>query len=324
MGERVLILKLSSLGDIVHALPVAAGLRAACPRAELAWAVGQRWLPLVEHHPALDRVIPLHGARWSAVREYRPDVALDLQGNLKSALLGFYSGARRRIGLDSPWLREHAAAWFYTRRVRPQAIHITGQLLELAGELGAIPPQPAFSLPIPETITKQTHAWRVQNCPRPAAFLLPGGGWESKLWPAERYRELASWLEHELELTPVVNHGPHDRLFEQAGIRIFQGGLLPLATMLQQARLAVGGDTGPLHLAAALGTPSIGLFGPTDPARNGPRGEFVRILYKGRKRNSRHGRYARGRITSPELLAISTEEVAATCAELLATAPQIA
>ncbi len=324
MRQRVLILKLSSLGDIVHALPVASSLRSALPEAELAWAVGERWLPLVEHHPALDRVIPITGLSWWPARRFQPDITLDLQGNFKSSLLGLLSGARRRLGLATPWLRERAAAWFYTRQVRPRSAHITGQLLELAGDLAPAPDFPQFLLTIPASVQAETRQWRARQGTEAMAFLLPGGGWESKLWPAVRYRELAGALRRNQGLAPVVNHGPQDALFEQAGIPVFRGGLLPLAAMLQAARLVVGGDTGPLHLAAALGTPALGLFGPTDPERNGPLGANVRILYKAPPQASRNGRYMRGRETSPALLAISVEEAHAACVELLAAAPSTA
>lgn len=319
MPQRLLILKLSSLGDIVHALPVAASLRAARPQDRIAWAVGERWLPLVERHPALDQVIPLTGANWRAVRAFRPDIALDLQGNFKSSLLARLSGAHQRLGLDRPWLREPAAGWFYTRRVRPSAQHITGQLLDLAAALGAAPRRLEFSLPVPDEISREIDDWLDRHAARPFVFLLPGGGWESKLWPAQRFCELAQNLRRELGLVPVVNHSPRDPVFTAMDAVIFNGGLLHLAALLQRASLVVGGDTGPLHLAAALGSPVVGLFGPTDPVRNGPCGPHTRVLYKGPHLASLNGRYARGRATSPELLAIEVGEVSAACAALLAS-----
>lgn len=330
---RILIVKLSSLGDIVHALPVAASLRASYPGARLAWLVEEKWLPLVARHPALDDVFTVDSHafrrrphRWQAlgagigeIRRFEPDVALDLQGTVKSALLTRLSGAPRRIGFAANVRLELGASLAYTESVHPHSTHVVEKMLDLAAAVGPLERRLEFPFPVPEAVQAEVDEWLSTNRVGPFAFFSPGGGWASKRWPAERYARLAEMLERDYGLAVVINRGPGDRDLDDAHrrastirARLFSGDLDHLAAILRRARLAVGGDTGPLQLAAALATPTVALFGPTDPARNAPFGGATEVLRKtGVTTYRRHGAF------SPAMLAITPEEVAAACGRLL-------
>ncbi len=334
---RILIVKLSSLGDIVHALPVAASLRASYPGARLAWLVEQKWLPLVRRHPALDEVFtvdshafrrrPHHwqefGADLAQLRRFEPDVAFDLQGTIKSALLARLSGAPRRIGYASNVRLERGASLAYTDRIHPHSAHVVETMLDLAAALGPLQRRLEFPFPIPAAIQAEVDAWLETNRVGPFAFFSPGGGWASKRWPSDRYARLAEMLERDFGLAAVINRGPDEGALDSAHrraneirARLFSGDIDHLAAILKRARLAVGGDTGPLQLAAALQTPTVALFGPTDPARNGPYGEAAVVL-----RKTQVTTYRRHASFSPAMLAITPEEVAEACGRLLQATP---
>lgn len=331
--SRILIVKLSSMGDIIHALPVACSLRATWPEARIGWAVERRWVPLIASHAAWDEVFTVDTFRlrgdprtWPefqqemrTIRAFRPTAALDLQGTFKSALVTRFSGAPRRLGFAFPALRERGAGLFYTQRIAPSSAHVVDQMLDLAEGLGPLHRVRQFPFPIPEAIQQDVRRWREENRVGPFVFLSPGGGWASKRWPTERYALLTEKLEQEYGLASVLNRGPGEQAMDDAfrrasaiRARIFSGDALHLAAMLSQARLAVGGDTGPLHLAAALGTPVVALFGPTDPMRNGPYSSRAIVLRKAERTS-----YARSRLYSPSMLAITVDEVAAACTEIL-------
>jgi heptosyltransferase-1 len=331
---RILIVKLSSLGDIVHALPVAASLRASYPGARLAWLVEQKWLPLVSRHPALDEVFTVDshafrrrphrwqefGADLAHLRRFEPDIALDLQGTLKSALLARLSRAPRRIGFASNLRLELGARLAYTTCVHPHSTHVVEQLLDLAAAIGPLQRRLEFPFPLPEAVQSEVDAWLETNRVGPFAFFSPGGGWASKRWPSDRYARLADLLERDHRLAVVINRGPGDADLDLAHrrahtirARLFSGDLDHLAAILRRARIVVGGDTGPLQLAAALGSPTVALFGPTDPARNGPYGPHTAVL-----RKTEASTYRRHAAFSPAMLAITPEEVAQACGRLLA------
>jgi lipopolysaccharide heptosyltransferase I len=330
---RILIVKLSSLGDIVHALPAAATLRANLPQARLAWVVERKWLPLVAGHPALDEVFTVDtGAlrrrprSWDAwrddlarLRAFHPDCAFDLQGTLKSAWITHRSGAPERWGFARAALRERWAGLAYNHRVQPHSVHIVDQMLDV---VTALTPNSAqrvleFPVPVPPAVQQEVDAWLADNALRDFAFFSPGGGWASKRWPSERYGRLAEILEQSYGLAAVLNRGPGDKddAYRRANAiraRLFSGDVEHLAAVLKRARLAVGGDTGPLQLAAALGVPTVALFGPTDPARNGPYSPLCRVI-----RKTTFTTYQRSSTYSPAMMAIQPEEVAAVCGELL-------
>ena len=258
--SSLLVIRLSALGDVIHTIPAVVALRA---RHDVAWVVEAPYRELVEVVAGV-RAIPVSLKRWSprniaearrAVRGF--DVAIDFQGLIKSALLARASGARERIGFAAAFVRERPAAWLMTRRVAIDPTrHVVEWNLQLAGIENA-----------PEVDFKKFTA----NGQRPTAdvILLPGAGRKDKQWPY--FAALANRLGRDA----LAVWGPgEEELARATGARLApRTDLRELAQLLRDARLVVGGDTGPLHLAAALGTRVIGLYGPTNPARNGPYGQ---------------------------------------------------
>jgi heptosyltransferase I len=317
--QRFLVVRLGSLGDLIHTLPAVAALRAGFPRARLDWVVERKWSPLVELVTAVDTVIPwqrgvanaLTGIRDLRKRDY--SCAIDFQGLHKSALLARFSGAPRRIGFDSKFAREPGASRFYNERVVPAGKHVAEMNLSLAVAAGA--PR-TDDLRCPLRLPEESAALRelrerenlVDFC-----VVSPGGGWRSKCWPLERYGALCAELWRRRSARVVVNGGPGEEELCRAVVAsaapakpvIFSPTLHDLAALVGKARVVVGADTGPMHLAAALGTPVVALFGPTDPARNGP-------IPKGtvlRKADESETTYKRGDSYAPSMLALSVEDV---------------
>lgn len=286
--DRLLLVRLSAIGDIVHTLPAAAALTAAGH--EVVWAVHPPGRPLVEGNPAVSTCVGipartpfLPGAIAQAVadlRAARVGTALDLQGLWKSGFWARASGARRRIGFAGPARREPLSSLLLTERhALPAGIqHVIDKNLALLGALGLDAvgrrdfPLPPFEREAAR-IDRELAALGVE---RPVLF-HPGGGWTSKLWPAEAFGELASRLARR-RIPALVTWGPGEaalaeRVVAASGgtaMASFPASLLELAALARRARAIVAADTGPLHLACAVGTPAIALFGPTDPVRNGP------------------------------------------------------
>ncbi len=286
--DRLLLVRLSAIGDIVHALPAAAALAAA--GYEVVWAVQPPGRALVEGSSAVAScvVVPARApfspraiARaMAALRAAHVATALDLQGLWKSGFWARASGARRRIGFAGPARREPLSALLLTERLAlPAGIqHVIDKNLALLAALGLdavgqrLFPLPPFAREAAR-IDRELAALGIE---RPVLF-HPGGGWASKLWPAESYGELASRLARR-RIPALVTWGPGEaalaeRVVAASGgtaIASFPASLLELAALARRARAIVAADTGPLHLACAVGTPAVALFGPTDPARNGP------------------------------------------------------
>ena len=310
--EKLLILRLGSMGDILHALPGAAALRRAFPSATIGWVVEQRWSELLcargaenaaadaAEKPLVDRLHFINTVAWrkapfsnrmckgawsamSALRAPRYELAVDFQGAWKSAGLALWSGAPERIGLDHP--RERPAALFYTRRVLTTSRHVVDQGLELAAAAcGQKPGPPCFPLPCSATSENWCNAELRQRGLQDFALLSPGGGWGAKLWPSESYGQVAAALAGE-GLPSLINFGPGEEELARAVEQASGGAAQPLCCSLgelialtRRARLFIGGDSGPMHLAAALGVPVVAIFGPTDPARNGPYGTRSIVL----------------------------------------------
>ncbi len=330
--QRILIVKLSSLGDIIHALPAPCSLRATFPGARIAWVVEKKWLPLIERHPDLDEVFTVDSFRlrgaWHTypeffadvkkLRGFKPDWALDLQGTVKSAVLTLLSGAPMRAGFARPAAREGLTTFFYNHPVMPQSAHVVEQIQDVLDAVGPLHRDLRFPFPIPESERRDVDAWLRQNGIGKFVFISPGGGWASKRWPSQRYGELAERLEQQYGTVAVINRGPGedelDRAFRRANViraRLFSGGVLRLAAILERASLVIGGDTGPLHLGAVLGVPVVALFGPTDPVRNGPWSSKAIVL-----RKESGTTYKRGNHYSPGMLAISVSEVLEACGRL--------
>jgi lipopolysaccharide heptosyltransferase I len=287
-NERFLVVRLGSLGDIVHTLPAVHALRAKFPGAQIDWLVEDKWRALLIGNPDINEVIHLDRSTWSGVsscvrqlRRRKYDCAIDFQGLYKSALLTRLSGARRRIGFAIELLRESGAAWFYTERVHSTASHVVDQNLALAHNLGAEKGETRFPLANSDEAERFVRMQLGAKGGKKYFVMSPGGGWMSKCWPAEQYGHLHRRLLSLYSFAGwrgVVNYGPGERKLAEA-VRLvageadpllFSGDLPQLMALIRGTALFVGGDSGPLHLAVALGTPVVGLYGPTDPSRNGP------------------------------------------------------
>jgi len=321
---RFLLVRLGSMGDIIHALPAVAALREAFPRARIDWVVESKWTPLLQGNPDVDEVVPLDRSSLSGMstcvrrlRAARYTCALDFQGLYKSAMLAALAGARERVGFERGYLREGGAAFFYTKRIAPVGAHVVEHNLALAEAVGAGKAAARFPIHVsPEAdaaVEKQLGTRGV----REFFVLSPGGGWLSKCWPAERYghlhRRLLS-LPAFADWNSVVNFGPREKKLAEA-VRLVAGEpapvLLPLdlpqmMALIRRAKLFVGGDSGPLHLAVALRTPVVGLYGPTDPARNGPYGTSDVVV---RNAQPEETTYKRGDAPAPSMLSITVEQV---------------
>jgi len=294
---KALLVRLSSIGDVVHTLPAMAELVRAGH--EAGWLVEPASRVLLEGQRLLAQVVPVPAAKpfrmgaaretLRAVRARRYDVALDFQGLWKSAAWARLSGARRVVGFAGAWRREGASALLLGERVElpREAVHVIDKNLALLRPLG-IDALGLREFPLPEA---PASAEKVEQSLAalglgPFAILNPGGGWTSKLWPAEGFGAVARGL-RERGLAALVTWGPgEDALADRvvaasdgAAVRSFPTSLLDYVALARRARLALAADTGTLHLACAVGTPVVALFGPTDPLRNGPhspRDEVVR------------------------------------------------
>ena len=284
---KALLVRLSSIGDVVHTLPALAALHRA--GWEVDWLVEPPSRVLLDGNPLLAQVksVPSRKALgWrealSTVRSLRArryDVALDFQGLWKSAAWARVSGARRVVGWESGSRREPASAVLVPERaVRSGGGHVIDKNLALLLSLGIDAGElREFPLPLSAEAVARVDAGLVGKDGGGLVVLNPGGGWASKLWPVERYGELATGL-RALGLRPLVTWGPGeeglaDRVVAASGgsaARSFPTTLLDYVEIARRARLVVAADTGPLHLACAVGSPVVALFGPTEPARNGP------------------------------------------------------
>jgi len=287
--NRVLIVKLGALGDIVHAIPVAAALRRAMPSVRIDWLVSPRHRAILDLVPVIDRRLEMPDSRmFSVVRELRRnhyDVALDLQGLIKSAFLARASGARRVIGFSSRYVREPLARLFYTEAYDPggggmyheNETHVVLTNLGLLEPLGlhaaASPPE------FPIDVVPSEVARRVADATGGRyAMLNVGAAWPNKRWMPSRFAAVAAALRGTYGLPSIVVWGPGEEQLARDAADASSGAatLLPqtsiadLATLARGAALFVTGDTGPAHIAAAVGTPIVGIYGPTRPSRNGP------------------------------------------------------
>jgi heptosyltransferase I len=298
--NKILIVRLGAMGDVLHALPAAMYLKSAFPNAQIGWVVEKRWSPLLEwrfHQHAFPDVVHKVDTRgwrknlWASsgeiarsVRELRGekyDVAIDFQGAMKSAMIALLGGAPRRFGFANPW--EKAASLFYTNPVRTRSAHVVKQnrelAAELAGDLSAENVTGSFFQWSPSD--PSVHEWlnaEIMRLRLQGGFIIlnPGAGWGAKQWPVEHYAELAREL-GAYGVRSLINHGPGE---EELAAHVEQNSdghavaasftISQLMAITRKASLFIGGDTGPMHLAALLNVPVVALFGPTDPARNGP------------------------------------------------------
>jgi heptosyltransferase I len=349
---RLLVVRLGAMGDILHALPAITALRNAHPRWEMGWVVEPRWQALLSA-PGAEQSDPEKPARstarpvidWlhlAAIRDWRDrplslstlrgiralrgelrargyDAVIDLQGAIRSAMVGRLAGARRLIGEATP--REGAARWLFTEPVVTRGEHVIEQDIELVNQVAGDALAPvAPLLPVDQAAESWCDALLASSGTRPVALINPGAGWGAKRWPVERYAIVARGLIAR-GLRVLVNTGPGEEQMADRIVKEASGAAIPLATTLSQlialtrrVTLCIAGDTGPLHLACALGRPVVGIYGPTDPGRNGPYGTRFRVLRSPASRRD-HARRA-----EPEagLLTIQPEEVLRAADELLA------
>jgi heptosyltransferase I len=285
------------MGDIVHALPAVSTLKHNYPGWRLTWAVEPRWAPLLDGNPFVDRLVLIRRdsaaafrESWRALRSERYDFAVDFQGLIKSALTATFARPKQIFGFHQSQIRERAAGLFYSRKITSQAAHVVDRNLELAASAGATAALKKFWLP----------AGTPEGDLPAGDFVLasPLAGWTSKQWPIEYYRSLGARLHKELGLPLVLNGPPGSGLDHISGLP----GLLDAT---RRAVAVVGVDSGPLHLAAAMGKPGVAIFGPTDPARNGPYGDTIQVL----RAPSAATTYKRGASIDPAMQAITPDTV---------------
>lgn len=318
--QRFAVVRLGSLGDIVHTFPAVAALRESYPAASIIWLTHPRWKKLVSSSGLASEIWPVDSRDLSSVRHvvtrlrrFCPEAAIDFQGLWKSAFPAFLAGISRRVGFSSATIREFGVPILYTDRVQCHATHIAEQNGELCLCVGAIRAVADVHLRIAVTAESDAATQLEREGIASYVVLSPGGGWRSKCWPPERFGALCLRIREELGLRCLVNYGPGEEgLF--AAVQGASGAAGPIAcneelgqlmAMMKKARCVVGGDTGPLHLAAALRTPVVALFGPTDPARNGPYPPQDSVLRSPRAVTS----YKRGDTTDESLLDLSVEDV---------------
>ncbi len=349
--ERLLVVRLSAMGDVIHTLPAVGILRRAFPQAHIGWLIEERWAELLcvpgssrrgarsALRPLVDEVHTLNlkawrksllsistlqriATVWNDVRSAHYDVAVDLQGAIRSAMLARFSGARILYGAAEP--RESPASLWYTRKVVARGGHVIEQNLSVAEALvecpmDFMPANVSYDFPRDAQSEARVDERLAQYGVRDFVILNPGAGWGAKRWPAERYGEVASELAN-LGLRSIINYGPGEeemaRVAEAASRGTAQAmncTISELIALTRRARLFIGGDTGPLHLAAALRVPVVAIYGPTDPARNGPYGTRSIVLRSSESITS----HARRAAADEGMLGIESEAVVAAVGRLL-------
>lgn len=307
---RILVVRLGAMGDIVHSLPAVASLKHSHPGSHLTWAVEPQWEPLLEGNAFIDRIVPLRRQSlrglfetWRDLRVANYDFAVDFQGLMKSALVASAARPERIFGFHQSQLREPAAALFYSNKTLSRAPHVVDRNLDLAAAAGAANVLHVFPLP----------PGRPEGDLPPGDFVLasPLAGWRSKQWPIEYYHALAARLLGEVGI-PLVLNGPPEAGFQH------QSSLAGLIYATRRAAAVVGVDSGPLHLAAALGKPGVAIFGPTDPARNGPYGDSLQVL----RSPAASTTYKRGACIDEAMQQISPDAVFETLKTLFAERPR--
>lgn len=282
--RRILIVRMSALGDVVHALPVLAAIRAAHRDLEIDWLVDRKYAGILDFVTGItQRIIGRPGLSHavSAMRARGYDAAIDLQGLLKSAAMARLSGAARVIGFDAAALRESAAAWFYSDTVPvPNRVHVIQKNLAVLPLLDIAPPSViTFPFVVPPSVVADevVSATSAQGC-RGFALINPGAAWPNKRWAPERFGALTRRIRDDHGLACVVLWGGDEAGLADAVVAASNGAAVrapatslgDLLALSARARLTVSGDTGPIHIAAAMKTPVVGLYGPTWPERNGP------------------------------------------------------
>jgi len=344
---RLLVVRLGAMGDILHALPAVTALRIAHPGWVIEWVVEPSWRALLAAdgssgrdtansrplQPLVDRLHIAPSKQWRksplayqtrreigtlrhTLKSEHYDAVLDLQGALRSAVIGRMASSRRFIGESRP--REWAARWLFTERVNTRAPHVIEQDLELGSAVAGdalTPVQPW----LPVDPAAEAWADTLVNPGELAVLINPGAGWGAKRWPVERYADVARALLNR-GVRVLVNAGPGEVFLADSIVKKTGGGATPLLCSVEQLiaitrrmSLAIAGDTGPLHLACALGRPVVGIYGPTDPSRNGPYGTRFKVLRSPESRRD----HARREAPEAGMLTITPEEVFQAADQLL-------
>ena len=350
---KILIVRLGAFGDILHALPAATAIRAALPQARIGWLVEENWSELLTspghkpeseitnpQRPVVNLIHTVNTRRWrrhmteaKTLREVRGnlrrlrqvgyDIALDFQGNIKSSVSARASGAREIAGFANP--RESAARFLYTKKFPHRGDHVIEQDFALAEQalehwldgqqLKLLAPQLPCDPPAEAWAQAETRRLGVGTF----AMITPGAGWGGKQWPAERFGQVARALSAH-NLKTLVNAAPGEEALANAVVQASGGTALPVACSIAQlialtrrARIFIGGDTGPLHLAAALDIPVVAVFGPTDPARTGPFGTQAIVFRHPESKTT----FSHHRQPDEGLLKITADEVIGAARQLL-------
>jgi heptosyltransferase I len=347
--ERLLIVRLSAMGDVIHTLPAVHVLRAAFPQAWIGWLIEERWAELLcspgfrrrgrrsPQRPLVDEVHTVNlkvwgkspfsistlqraATVWNDVRSAHYDVALDLQGAMRSAVLARWSGARTVYGAAEP--RESPASLWYTRKVVVRGRHVIEQNISVAQaltELAAARCDVACDFPRNLEVEARVEQDLAERGIGHFAIMNPGAGWGAKRWPPQRYGEVALRLADQ-GLRSILNYGPGEEELVQTAeaasggtARAMNFTVSELIAWMRRARVFIGGDTGPLHLAAALKAPVVAIYGPTDPVRNGPYGTRSIVLRSAESITS----HARRGEPDEGMLEIGADEVVAAVRGLL-------
>jgi lipopolysaccharide heptosyltransferase I len=332
-SPKILIIRLSSLGDILHVLPAFASLRQSFPESKIEWLAAKKSAFLLRAVPGIDRLhlldttsllrVPVDRSAWGetralirVLRARRFDFAIDFQGLLKTAILGRMTGSRTRFGFSRELVREHPAHWFYHQSLKKpsQPVHV----LELNQMLAELAGARRVSVPLEFSISEEdghVSDWLLNDAQfREFIVMNPGGGWPTKRWDPAKYGLLAKKIQAELGIRVIVTTGPgEDELYKTIAAHCGEPAplhsavsFLQLIPLLKKARLFIGGDTGPFHLACAVGTAVVGVFGPTFPVRNGPWGNEDEVVSRNLPCS---GCYGRTCPTQNECMDMTVEEV---------------
>jgi heptosyltransferase I len=355
--QRILIVRLSAMGDVIHTVPAVRALRTAFPEAHISWLIEERWAELLcapgvsrrgPRSPARPLVDEIHSVNlkewgrspfslstlqrvatvWNDLRGTHYDVAIDLQGAIRSAVLARWSGAGAVYGAAEP--RESPASLWYTRKVETRGKHVVEQNVSIAqamiasagvnADISSCGASSRDDFPRDSNGEARIVRWLAGLGECQFAILNPGAGWGAKRWPPQRYGDVARGLAI-MGLRPLLNYGPgEEELVRQ--VEAASGGtaqaitcsITELIALIRKAKLFIGGDTGPLHLAAAMQVPVVGIYGPTDPARNGPYATRSIVLRSPESVTS----HSRRPLPDEGLLAIQSDAVLAAATSLLA------
>ena len=329
------------MGDVIHALPAAARLKRAVPQLELTWVIRERWSALLRNNPCVDRVVALPSASHSGLfgfprlrelntarellRGDRFDVAVDFQGLLRSAAVTFFSRSDKVFGFPRTQIREPLAAACYSDRIPSGSAHVVDKNLDLARaveqslrsgwDVNTPTPERTAVFPLPPGKAEP-------RLPKSDYVLAsPYAGWKAKEWPPEYFAQLAIILYRETGMPLVIDCAPFQRdearaIIEQApegACLLHSSSIEGLIAATRRARAVVGVDSGPLHVAAALGRPGVAVFGQTDPARNGPYGSSFQVLRDPAAATS----YKHGQEPDPVMRSIQPRDVWAALSRLL-------